>query len=127
MAIDPGLLHGLMMIGAWGISAIIQIASMRYLRGYLWKQSFWIHAITGTIMYLLQLGSAFFMLSKLEWRIMVNAHFWFVFPTFTLSICLVIVGIALKAIRYKLEWNTATWLTFKQFHRFFGYLFIATG
>lgn len=108
----------------WFFFSQIQLLSHRYLKSYLWPYAFYIHAITGTVMYLLTLFMAVFALNKLGFLMIKNVHYWFVFPVFNLTLFIVGFGYYAKRLGTKSEWNTRTYLRWRFVHQYLGFKFI---
>ena len=131
MLINPFILHGIMMWTTWGLFALIQIISQRHLKGTLWRQSFWVHAITGSLLYLIQFSFALYG-SNLHYGYrskQTSTHSTVVTPTYTASALAVVLGILvhIQAFLDKLEWNTKALIMIRLIHKFVGYLFIIGG
>ena len=53
-------LHGWLAVFAWSFLGSIMIISNRYLSGFIWRFFFWIHAIAGTLLYLVNFVSCYY-------------------------------------------------------------------
>lgn len=53
-------LHGWLAVFAWSFLGSIMIVANRYLSGVLWRQFFWIHAIAGILLYLINFATCFY-------------------------------------------------------------------
>lgn len=53
-------LHGWTAVFAWSFLGSIMIVTNRYLSGILWNYFFWIHAICGVLLYIINFGSSYY-------------------------------------------------------------------
>jgi hypothetical protein len=53
-------LHGWLAVAAWSFLGSIMIIANRYLSGMLWRYFFWIHAICGTLLYMINFGTCYY-------------------------------------------------------------------
>ena len=53
-------LHGWTAVFAWSFLGSIMIVTNRYLSGVLWNYFFWIHAICGILLYIINFGTSYY-------------------------------------------------------------------
>lgn len=53
-------LHGWAAVFAWSFLGSIMIVANRYLNGILWRYFFWIHAICGILLYIINFATCFY-------------------------------------------------------------------
>lgn len=97
--------HGWLMWVSWGIFGVIMVGSMRYLRHY-WKAGVWIHSISGTIVFLINIVYGIGAMQQMEWNIQISIHG--IIGSF-ISVLLFLVtatGLAARLTQNRLVWKT---------------------
>ena len=121
------LIHGTAMWIAWGLFAIVQIASNRYMKGSHWDTRMWVHRISGGIIVVITLIYAIYAFGFLGWNVINNAHSYFVFPILALVLIVAILGVITRSLLRRTQWNTKTAIVMKRVHWVFAYLIIVLG
>ena len=121
------LIHGTAMWLAWGVLAIVQISSNRYMKGSHWDTRMWIHRISAGIIIVITLVFALYAWGFLGWAVIPNGHSVFVFPVLFLVLIVAILGVATRSMLRRQVWNTKSALVMKRVHWVFAYLIIVLG
>ena len=100
------LIHGTAMWAAWGVFALVQISSNRYMKGSHWDSRQWIHAISAGIMVAITLFFALYAIGMVGWKVLNVTHSYFVFPILALVLIVSILGIATRFCLNKNKWST---------------------
>lgn len=92
-------LHGWTAVVAWSFLGSIMIVSNRYLSGVLWRYFFWIHAVCGILLYIINFGTCYYVWHTTSFGVATMfAHPYTVLPLFFLTIFVVYQGIVVKQI-----------------------------
>jgi hypothetical protein len=121
------LIHGSAMWLAWGVFSVVQIASNRYMKGSHWDSRMWIHRLSAGIMVAITLFYALYAFGYLGWKVLDNAHSYFVFPILALVLIVAALGVVTRSMLRRNKWSTQMALTMKRVHWFFAYLIIILG
>jgi hypothetical protein len=121
------LIHGSAMWLAWGVFSLVQISSNRYMKGSHWDSRMWIHRLSAGIIIVITLVYALYAFGFLGWKVLDNAHSYFVFPILALVLIVAILGVATRSMLRRKKWSTKSALVVKRVHWFFAYLIIVLG
>jgi len=100
-------LHGWTAVFAWSFLGSIMIISNRYLSGVLWRYYFWIHAICGTLLYIINFGTCYYVWHTTSYNVATKySHPYIVLPLFILTILVVYQGILVKHKQANAKWDT---------------------
>jgi hypothetical protein len=118
---DLYVIHGIVLSVSWGLLALLQLSSSRYLKMYV-GVSMWTHRISGFLIFLATLTMAMFTFKQDEWELKPGLH-----PALGLTVvccmsALTIGGITARLLLEKTTWNTTLALRIKMGHKLFGYL-----
>lgn len=112
----------------WCFLASFMVIVNRHIYGFMWRYYFWIHAVCGTLVFILNFGTSYYAWHCFYYRWIYNyAHMYFVMPLMFLLIIVVIHGIVVKKKQADDRWNTKTVLENRKWHRVTGYVFIHIG
>ena len=125
--VNPFVIHGIIMWVVWTLLSFSQIALNRYLKSRFWKKSHKYHILIGICMFILCTIMSLYALHSGDWKIDMNAHFYFAFPAFLGTAVVVLFGCLTKCNSLSGKWNTNKSLKMRKIHRFLGYLFIIIG
>ncbi len=118
---DFYLLHGIILSVSWGLLALLQLSSSRYLKMYV-SVSMWTHRISGFLIFLATLVIALLTFNRNNWKLDDGLH-----PALGLTVvccvsALTIGGIVARMLLEKTTWNTQLAVRIKMGHKLFGYL-----
>lgn len=118
---DLYVLHGIVLSVSWGLLALLQLSSSRYLKMYV-GVSMWTHRISGFLIFLATFTIAMLTFNQDEWELKPGLH-----PALGLTVvccmsALTIGGIAARMLLEKTTWNTVLAVRIKMGHKLFGYL-----
>lgn len=104
------------------------VIANRHVYGFMWRYYFWIHAISGSLTFILNFGTSYYALYCFGHRFIYQyAHFYFVMPLMFLLVFIVGHGIIVKKKQFDDRWNTKVVLENRKWHRYTGYFFIHLG
>ena len=118
---DLYVLHGIVLSVSWGLLALLQLSSSRYLKMYV-GVSMWTHRISGFLIFLATFTIAMLTFKQDEWELKPGLH-----PALGLTVvccmsALTIGGIVARMLLEKTTWNTVLAVRIKMGHKLFGYL-----
>ena len=118
---DLYVLHGIVLSVSWGLLALLQLSSSRYLKMYV-GVSMWTHRISGFLIFLATITIAMLTFKQDEWELKPGLH-----PALGLTVvccmsALTIGGIVARMLLEKTTWNTVLAVRIKMGHKLFGYL-----
>ena len=67
MTINFFIIHGTVLWITWGVFALVQISSNRYMKGSQWDSYLWVHRIVGGMLVILTLFYALYAWGTVGW------------------------------------------------------------
>ena len=90
-------IHAYLAQAAWCFLASFMVIVNRHIYGYMWRWFFWIHAICGTLVLMLNTATSIYAIRGFNWVLLYKyAHFWFVAPLLFCVLAVVIHGVIVK-------------------------------
>lgn len=121
------LVHGVVLWLCWGVFALVQIGSARYLKGSYPKTYMTVHTVSGSLITGVTAFFSFYAQYGLNWKILNNAHSYLAYPTLYGSVFVLCLGYMARFMLLNAKWNTRLALTVTSLHRYLGHSVIVLG
>ena len=115
------LIHGWVLWGAWGVFALLQIGSARYLKGKFPRAYMWVHIISGLLLTGVTVFFSLYAQYSLRWKIYNNSHSYTAFPVLYGSVFVTLLGFFARYALRNAKWNTKFALQVTWAHRILGH------
>jgi hypothetical protein len=106
---------------SWGLLALLQFSSSRYLKMYV-SVSMWAHRISGVLILLATLVIGLWTLGRSSWKLDSGLHQALGLTVICCVGALALGGFIARMLLEKTTWNTVLALRIKMGHKLFGYL-----